>query len=172
MRPATAVSVQGRAQSGGAVGSNEEQLAEAETWAEQGALEVARRLAEQVAVAARSDGQVDRAADALRLCGVCAARAGAWDQALADLAAAADCAVDPLLAAEIAVTRGSVLGAAGRFPEAIALLRGQIEALASIPDGAALARDARAELTAFLNLTSPKNAATWAAIAAARTPSD
>ncbi len=154
------------------MGSDEAQLAQAEAWAEGGALDAARALAEQVARSAQSGGRMDLAADALRLCGVCSARSGAWDQALAELNAAAEVVVDPLLGAEIAVTRGSVLGAAGRFSEAIVLLRAQVGALAAISGGAELAREARAELAAFVNLTSPKNAATWAAIAAARLPSD
>lgn len=154
------------------MGSEEALLAEAEAWAESGALEAAGARAAEVAASAMAGGRLAVAADALRLCGVCAARAGDWERALADLAAASECAIDPLLRAEIAVTRASVLGAAGRFPEAIALLRSQVQVLATLPGGEALARDARAELTAFLNVTSPKHAATWAAIVAARGPSD
>ena len=65
---------------------------------------------------------------------------------------------------EAQITHASVLGALGRFDEAIPMLTRVIRELEGQPDHAELRRDAQAELRGYRNVVSPKTAATWASL--------
>ncbi|MCO4744298.1 MAG: hypothetical protein KC912_05880 [Proteobacteria bacterium] len=99
--------------------------------------------------------------------GAMTARAGDLTSALAILEvaeASAHQAGSATLALEARVTHCSVLGAMGAFDQAIPALTHAVKRLAELAPDSELYADARAELTSFTNLTSPKNAATWAAL--------
>lgn len=124
------------------------------------ALEAART------VASGRGAQADVAVLTMEI-GAMTARAGDLEDALPLLQLAqalATAAAAPLTAAEALVTHCSVLGALGRFDEALPALRHAVAELSRIAPGGELHTQAKAELSAFSNLTSPKNAATWAAL--------
>lgn len=92
------------------------------------------------------------------------ARQGQFDDALAVLQIAESLALEsPTLGAEARVMRASILGGCGRFEEALPILRRAVRELQAL-DAPDLLADARAELRAFENLTSPKHLGTWASI--------
>lgn len=126
-------------------------------------------IAALAAIRARAvaEGLTNDAARAQLELGAMTARAGDLDDALPllELAEAmATSAATPLIGLEARVTHCSVLGAMARFEDALPALRHAVAELSRLDPSGELYTQARAELRAFENVVSPKNAATWAAM--------
>ena len=142
-------------------------LEHAEDLAEAGDFAGALAALESTRLSEAAEGRATNAAAAQVEVGAMTARAGDLEGALPVLElaeASARAAGAPLTALEARVTHCSVLGALAQFDRALPALKHAVAELESIAPGSELHQQAAGELRSFTNLTSPKNAATWASL--------